>query len=157
MPLVEVAETIAAPVKRVWDVVNDVESYPRLMEHVHSLRIVERGEDYRLLEWEVELKGCVMRWIAREDLHPDRYRIEYRQLEGELAEFEGFWQLEPLADSLTRVVLSVRFEIGIPMLSEMLNPVAERAIRDNSRNMLLSLATEAAPDVAGKENVQEAS
>jgi ribosome-associated toxin RatA of RatAB toxin-antitoxin module len=155
MPLVEVAETIAAPVQRVWEVVNDVESYPRLMEHVLSLRVVERGENYRLLEWKVELKGCLMRWIEREDLQPDRYRIEYRQLEGELAEFEGFWQLEPLTDSTTLVALSVRFEIGIPMLSEMLNPVAERAIRDNSRAMLLSLATEAAPDAAKKESVQE--
>jgi ribosome-associated toxin RatA of RatAB toxin-antitoxin module len=156
MPLVEVAETITAPLNRVWDVVNDVESYPRLMEHVHSLRIVERGDGYRLLEWVVELKGCVMRWIEREDLLPDRHRIEYRQLEGELAEFEGFWQLEPLGESATRVTLSVRFEIGIPMLSEMLNPVAERAIRDNSRNMLMSLASEAAPDAARKESVQEA-
>jgi coenzyme Q-binding protein COQ10 len=155
MPQVEVAETIAAPVQRVWEVVNDVESYPRLMEHVHSLRIVESGDNYRLLEWEVELKGCVMRWIEREELQPDRYRIDYRQIEGELAEFEGFWQLTPLTDSSTQVVLSVRFEIGIPMLAEMLNPVAERAIRDNSRSMLLSLATEAAPDAARKESVQE--
>ena len=160
MPFVEVAETIAAPVQRVWEVVNDVEAYPRLMEHVHELRIVERGDNYRLLEWVVELKGCVMRWIEREDLQPDRYRIEYRQIEGELAEFDGFWQLEPRGDSMTNVILTVHFEIGIPMLAEMLNPVAERAIRDNSRNMLLSLATEAAPgsaqtDSVKKESVQE--
>jgi ribosome-associated toxin RatA of RatAB toxin-antitoxin module len=156
MPLVEVAETIPAPVDRVWEVVNDVESYPRLMEHVRSMTVVERGENYRLTEWHVELKGCLMRWLEREELQPDRYRIEYRQIEGELAEFEGYWQLEPLTESSTRVVLTVRFEIGIPMLSEMLNPVAERAIRDNSRNMLLSLATEAAPGVAGEESVREA-
>ena len=42
MPLVEVAEIIPAPVQRVWDVVNDVESFPRLMEHVQSLQVLER-------------------------------------------------------------------------------------------------------------------
>jgi coenzyme Q-binding protein COQ10 len=155
MPLVEVAETIPAPLQTVWTVVNDVESYPRLMEHVRSLRVLERGDTYRLTEWQVELKGCVMRWVEREELIPEQHRIEYRQLEGELAQFEGFWQLDALTDATTRVVLSVRFEIGIPMLCDMLNPVAERAIRDNSRNMLMSLATEAAPGLAGKESVAE--
>jgi ribosome-associated toxin RatA of RatAB toxin-antitoxin module len=156
VPLVEVAEIIAAPVHRVWDVVNDVESYPRLMEHVQSLKVLEQGPAYRLLEWVCELKGCVMRWIEREELDPIGYRIEYRQIEGELAAFEGHWQLEPLSESSTRVALSVYFDIGIPMLSEMLNPVAERAVRDNSRNMLLSIASEASQAGIQQERLPEA-
>jgi len=31
---------------------------------------------------------------------------------------------------------AVRFEIGMPMLADMLNPVAARALRDNSEQML---------------------
>ena len=155
MPVVEVVETIPAPIHALWDIVNDVESFPRLMEHVRSLRILERGDGYRLTEWHVELKGCLMRWVEREELYPAKFRIEYRQLEGELAQFEGFWQLEPLPDGSTRVVLSVLFDIGIPMLSEMLNPVAQRAIQDNSRRMLLSVATEAASSAPGEESVPE--
>jgi len=153
MPLVEVAEVIPAPVQRVWDVVNDVESYPRLMEHVQTLQVLERGPAYRLTEWVCDLKGCVMRWVEREEFDRDHYRVEYHQLEGDLAAFEGFWQLEPLSDSSTRVTLSVLFDIGIPMLSEMLNPVAERAVRDNSRNMLLSISSEAVQSVAETERI----
>lgn len=143
MPLVEVAEVISAPVHRVWELVNDIESYPRLMEHVRSARIVERGPNYRVSAWEVNLKGCIMRWVEREETDSATCRIEYRQIEGEMAVFEGYWQLERLTDDTTRATLSVQFDIGIPLLSQMLNPVAERAIRDNSRNMLLSLASEA--------------
>jgi len=153
MPLVEVAEIIPAPVERVWDVVNDVESYPRLMEHVQTLQVLERGPAYRLTEWVCDLKGCVMRWVEREEFDHDNYRVDYHQLEGDLAAFEGFWQLEPVSDSATRVTLSVLFDIGIPMLSEMLNPVAERAVRDNSRNMLLSISSEAVQTVADTERV----
>jgi len=153
MPLVEVAEVIPAPVQRVWDVVNDVESYPRLMEHVQTLQVLERGPAYRLTEWVCDLKGCVMRWVEREEFDRENYRVEYHQLEGDLAAFEGFWQLEALSESATRVTLSVLFDIGIPMLSEMLNPVAERAVRDNSRNMLLSISSEAVQTVADTERV----
>jgi hypothetical protein len=52
--------------------------------------------------------------------------------------------------------LSVYFDIGIPMLSEMLNPVAERAVRDNSRNMLLSIASEASQAGIQQERLPEA-
>jgi ribosome-associated toxin RatA of RatAB toxin-antitoxin module len=143
MPCVEVVEIMSAPVDKLWAVINDVESYPRFMDHVRSLAVVENGTNYRLLAWEVDCKGFIMRWTEREEIDRERYRIDFRQIKGDLAQFEGFWQLEPLADDCTQVKLSVQFDMGIPMLAEMLNPVAERAIRDNSRHMLLSIASEA--------------
>lgn len=151
MPVVEVSEVMAAPIDRVWDVINDLESYPRLMDHVRSLKIKEQTPTHRLAEWQIDLKGCVMRWNEREDIDRDRYRIDYRALDGDLAEFDGYWQLEALSPESTRVTHSVSFEIGIPMLSQILNPVAERAIRDNTHKMLASLGSQAAQ----KENVQE--
>jgi coenzyme Q-binding protein COQ10 len=151
MPVVEVTEVMAAPINRVWDVINDLESYPRLMDHVKSLKIKEQTPTHRLAEWQIDLKGCVMKWNEREDIDRDRYRIDYRALDGDLAEFDGYWQLEALSAETTRVTHSVSFEIGIPMLSQILNPVAERAIRDNTHKMLASLGSQAAQ----KENVQE--
>ena len=151
MPLVEVTELIAAPVEKVWAVVNDLESYPRLMEHVRSLKMLESSPTHRLSEWEIDLKGCVMRWVEREAIDSARYRIDYRLVEGDLGMFEGFWQLEPLADASCRATFSVLFDIGIPMLSDMLNPVCERAIRENSIRMLTSVAAE----VAQNQNLPE--
>jgi coenzyme Q-binding protein COQ10 len=147
MALVEVHEHVLAPIETVWEVVNDVESYPRLMEPVRSLEVLERGPDFRVTAWEVDLKGCIMRWVEREDADRDRWRIDYRQVEGDLETFEGYWQLRRAAEDSSHVTLSVRFDLGMPMLSEMLDPIAERAIRDNSRLMLHSLASHAAKAV----------
>jgi len=142
MPLVEVDSVMPAPVSRVWELINDVEAYPRLMDHVRSLAVLERGQTYRLTAWEIDCHGFIMRWVEREEIDPERYRIDYHQEKGDLAVFEGVWQVEAISEEISRVMLSVRFEIGVPMLSEMLNPVAERAIRENSQKMLLSLASE---------------
>jgi len=147
MPLVKVSEVIPASLARVWELVNDVESYPRFMEHVRSLKVMERGQTHRVSAWEVDCKGFIMRWTEREEIDEHAHRIDYRQIEGDLAVFEGSWQLEPLAVDSSRANLSVQFEIGIPMLSEMLNPVAQRAIQDNSQKMLASLALQAASPV----------
>jgi ribosome-associated toxin RatA of RatAB toxin-antitoxin module len=145
MPLVEVTDVIPADARRVWDAINDVEAFPRVMSHVRSLKILETGPDYRVTAWEIDCKGFIMRWTEREESDFSRLRIDYRQIEGDMSVFEGFWQLRALAADSTEVTLSVQFEIGIPMLSEMLNPVAERAIQENSRKMLASLAAEVAP------------
>ena len=58
MPLVEVTEVIAAPVDRVWEVVNDVASYPRLIAHVRSLV----DETIQVTEQEI---GDAVRFLAR--------------------------------------------------------------------------------------------
>jgi ribosome-associated toxin RatA of RatAB toxin-antitoxin module len=140
MPLVEVEHLIGAPGSQVWDLVNDVESYPRWMDHVRAVAVQERGEDYRVTAWEIDCKGFIMRWVEREEIDRERYRINYRQVTGDLAEWRGHWQIESLTAKRSKVTLSVLFDIGIPMLSEMLNPVAERAIQDNSRRMLTAIA-----------------
>lgn len=144
MPSVEVRETIAASVSRVWDLLLGVESYPDFMGPVRSIEILEEGDDWAVTSWEVELKGSVLKWTEREHRDPAGRRITYKQIDGDLEELDGFWQLRELSADSTEVLLSVRFEIGIPMLREMLNPVAERAIRDNSRKMLQSLTPLAA-------------
>jgi len=148
MPTIDVTEVITAPVEKVWALINDVESYPRFMEHVRSLKVLEHGADYRISDWEIDCKGFIMRWTEREELFPDRWRTEYRNIDGDLEVFEGSWQLEVLDADTTRASLTVRFEIGVPMLCDMLNPVAERAIRANSQKMLASLASEAARRLA---------
>ena len=140
MPLVEVTEIIPAPVEPLWDVIADVEAYPRLMSHVRSLKIVEEGEGYRITDWEIDCKGFIMRWTEREESDRAKLRVDYRQIRGDMEVFEGFWQLRDLGGGRSEVTLSVHFEIGVPMLAEMLNPVAERAIRENSRKMLESIA-----------------
>ena len=119
---------------------NDIERHPALMEPVIAVEVHERGPAHRVATWQVEMKGCVMRWVEREDIDAEHHRIEYRQVEGDLSEFCGHWQLSARSDDTTAVVLTVHFEIGTPMLAEMLDPIAERAILENSRSMLGSLA-----------------
>ena len=141
MPLVEVNEQLEVPAERVWGLVRDVEAYPRLMEPVRSLQVLEEGPDWVVTAWEVELKGSILKWTEHEQRDEERRRLTYHQIEGDLEQFDGYWQVTELTPEVTEAILIVRFEIGIPMLREMLDPVAERAIRENSRLMLRSLGT----------------
>lgn len=139
MESVRVEMEIKAPIDEVWKLVEDVERYPDYMESVRSVSVKdEQLPSHRLIAWSVLLKGSVLEWVEEETILPNQYRIEFTQVDGDLEKFEGYWQLTA-ARGFTQVELRVDFEIGIPLLAEMLNPVAARALVDNSRSMLSAL------------------
>lgn len=135
MPTVSTRHTTTASVEDVWAALLDSESYATYMEEVREIRVLEWSGDKRTSQWAVLLKGSELEWTEEETIDHARRRIEFRQLDGDLAYFTGYWQVT--SDGLTTTAeLSVEFDIGIPMMSEMLNPVAARALEDNSRAIL---------------------
>jgi len=143
MPRVRVDLIIETDVDVVWKAVCDVESYPRCMDNVRSVRLLGQDGDVRTTAWSVLLKGSILEWSESERIDDAARRLEFVQVDGDLDVFTGYWQVDEEAPGRTRVALDIEFEIGIPLLAPMLNPVAERALRDNSRQMLLGLESQA--------------
>jgi ribosome-associated toxin RatA of RatAB toxin-antitoxin module len=137
VPEVKIDITIQAPVDRVWATVAEIERYQESMETVRSVKILEQhGEHHRRAAWSVLLKGSVLQWEEEEELDPENRLVAFKQIRGDLEYFDGQWRLEELGPEKTRVIFEVSFEIGIPMLAEMLNPVAQRSLQENCTEML---------------------
>ena len=144
MPSVALELEIRAPADRVWSAVIDIERYPDTMENVRWVKVHSRdGETRRRSEWSIVLKGSILEWKEDETIDHERRVMSFEQVSGDLETFDGQWVLEELGPELTRVSFEVSFEIGIPLLAEMLNPVAQRALRDNCTEMLLGVEREA--------------
>ncbi|MCQ4042595.1 type II toxin-antitoxin system RatA family toxin [Streptantibioticus rubrisoli] len=140
MPRVEVDLPIAAEPEQSWAAVVDVESYPECMANVQSVKIVDQdGPDRRSTAWSVHLKGSVLEWVEAETLDHAAHRFDFHQLSGDLAYFVGHWAVRPGPAGGSVVSLHVEFDIGIPLLADMLNPVATAALQDNARQMLDAL------------------
>src|SRR4051794_12383729 len=144
MPEVALELDIQAPAAKVWQVVTDIERYPDLMDSVRWVKIVD-GVDPRARRsaWSVLLKGSILEWEELERLDPDAMVMEFHQVAGDMETFDGEWRVTALDTGHTNVTLHITFEIGIPLLADMLNPVAERSLRDNSREMLLGIERDA--------------
>jgi ribosome-associated toxin RatA of RatAB toxin-antitoxin module len=142
MPQIEVRLTIHAPLEEVWSAVKDVQTYPTYMRNVQEVTVLpdgdgETGEDgARMSAWRVWLKGSVLEWIEREVIDEVDHTVAFEQVEGDLDVFTGHWRVEEAMPGEVEVELIVSFEIGIPLLADMLNPVAATALRDNSEEML---------------------
>jgi ribosome-associated toxin RatA of RatAB toxin-antitoxin module len=137
MPKVDLDLNIQAPIATVWEAVLDIERYPELMTNVVSVEIEEwEAPTTRRSQWAMIIKGATLVWRDREFIDHDDHTVNFTQVSGDLERFEGAWEITAKEAELTRARLTISFEIGIPLLAGMLNPVAQRALYGNAREML---------------------
>jgi hypothetical protein len=107
------------------------------MDDVISVEYLRRYSSSAESAWSVLLNGSELRWIERDDFRPLE-RIDFEQIEGDIEIWQGFWEISDAAHGFD-VRLQVEFDIGIPSLSDILNPIGARAIKANCRRMLTGL------------------
>jgi len=137
MPTVRVEVSVAASVDAVWRVLLDIEAYPGLVENVQAVEVLSESQDStRTSAWSVRLEGSVLEWTEREQIDEHRHAVTFDQLDGDLRLFSGTWSVRQRGGEKTLVTLEVEFDIGIPLLAELLNPVAADALRSNFEYIL---------------------
>ncbi|MCU1496887.1 MAG: cyclase [Acidimicrobiales bacterium] len=134
MERVEVDRTFTASANDVWQTIRAIERYPEHMDHVRSIEVVRQEGPVRVARWEVLLRGSVLRWEERGTIDDAARSVSFVQLDGDLSRFEGRWRVHE--GTPTRVHLVIDFEIGIPLLASMLNPIATRSLQENLHAML---------------------
>lgn len=114
---------IACPPQQLWRVLLDCSAFPDYMDGVHTVEVLDHVGERRTSSWVVELKGSEMEWEQEDLISEDRRRIEFGQTDGDLELYRGYWQVH--ADELE---LSVDFDIGMPLVAEMIHPAIARAL-----------------------------
>ncbi|MEN0012933.1 MAG: SRPBCC family protein [Solirubrobacteraceae bacterium] len=150
MPNVTLDVEIQAHVDRVWAAVVDIERYPEVMSCVRWTKVLAFDEPtHRHSAWSITLKGSILEWEETERIDHERRVMSFDQVSGDMEIFVGSWTVTELPGGRTNVVLTIDFEIGIPLLADMLNPVAVRSLRGNCRDMLEGVEREAMAATAG--------
>ena len=80
--------------------------------------------------WEVTFRAGLLRWTEEDTFDPGALSITFRQLEGDVAVFDGSWQCVDAAQG-SEIVFSARLDMGIPSLADALEPIAVRTLIDN--------------------------
>jgi ribosome-associated toxin RatA of RatAB toxin-antitoxin module len=89
-----------------------------------------------------------MRWTEEDVLDREAGTITFRLLQGSLKQFDGAWEVTE-ADGGSDVRFTCDFAVGMPAMASFLDPLAERAIRDNIKEILQGLFGEAYQPVTG--------
>ncbi|WP_433684885.1 type II toxin-antitoxin system RatA family toxin [Nocardia sp. CA-119907] len=128
----------AAPAD-VWEVLLDCESFPDYMGGVNEVEILEEDGPRRTSSWVVELKGSEMEWEQEDLIDAERHRIEFRQTDGDLQSYHGYWQLHEDGAG-GELELNVEFDIGLPLVAEMIHPAIATALEGYANSIVTRAA-----------------
>jgi hypothetical protein len=134
------------PASEVYQTLADFERYPELSEAVQSVAVTEVSENRSVSRWEVTFRAGLLRWTEEDTFDPAALSITFRQLEGDIAVFDGSWQCFDRqgfdrqgfdrqgseAAPGSEIVFAARLDMGIPSLADALEPIAVRTLIDNT-------------------------
>ena len=114
----------------VYETLADFERYPELSDAVQSVAVTKVSENLTVSHWEVTFRAGLLRWTEEDTFDPGALSITFRQLEGDIALFDGSWECVDAAQG-SEIVFSARLDMGIPSLADALEPIAVRTLTGN--------------------------
>lgn len=115
---------IAQPRRRIYALINDVESYPGFVPWCTSARVERRTPEEIVATLGVARGPLRTEFTTRNVLEPhDTVRMQL--LRGPFRRLEGVWTLVPIGDLGTRIELSLQFEFQSLFPATIFDPVFE--------------------------------
>lgn len=142
MPFVERSIVARGDRESMYAIAKDMEAFPQFMPDVKAVKVLERGPGYTVTDWNVLIVGRQFQWRERDEFDDERCHIRYRQTGGDLKKFEGEWRFDETGDAV-KITLTVDFDLGMPMLAGMINPILVKAVQMNSDKMLEAIKAKA--------------
>jgi ribosome-associated toxin RatA of RatAB toxin-antitoxin module len=122
----------------VYATLADFERYPELSDAVRNVTVTEVSENVTESNWEVAFRAGLLRWTEEDTFDPSALSITFRQLEGDIAVFDGSWRCVDAAPG-SEILFSARLDMGIPSLADALEPIAVRTLVDNTVSIVRGL------------------
>jgi len=138
MSYIESSIEIEQEPEKVYQLLKKLEDFPRFMPEVKSIKLLEQKGNTSLTEWQTEVDGITIIWKEEEIYDDPNLEVKYRLIEGDLDKFEGSWRLLPIPGG-TKAVLGVDYDFGVPALADLMGPVLELKVKENSQAMLRAL------------------
>ena len=117
--------------RQLFELVNDVEAYPKYMDGCVGARILRREE--ALMEARLDLaKGGIAQSFSTRNRMIDAKQITLELLDGPFEYFEGLWEFRALGDSACKMSLNLDFNVN----STVLGAAASRLFEKVTNNLV---------------------
>ena len=114
------------PAQALFDLVNDVASYPQFLPWCRSSDVLEVSETHMLASLEVAKGSIGQRFVTRNVLLPGQ-RIEMNLQECPFTSLNGVWEFKALGDKACKISMDMTFDYAGPMVRATLGPLFNQA------------------------------
>ena len=122
MPTVLKSVLVPRPARTMFDLVDDVESYPEFLPWCSGAKVYERSDALTRARIEIDYYGLTSHFSTLNRKEAPR-RMDLEWVEGPLESFTGHWTFVALGEAGCRVELSLAYAFSNPALSALLGPV----------------------------------
>lgn len=141
--VVEKSALVKFSAQQMFDLVDDIESYPQFLPWCSGSRILRREDDIVEGEIQIAKAGFHKSFSTRNRL--DRGgRIYLSLLNGPFSSLEGVWNFLPLREDACKISLDIEFEISGKLTSMAFGPVFNQIC-----NTMVSAFTQRAKNIYG--------
>ncbi|WP_326653403.1 MULTISPECIES: SRPBCC family protein [unclassified Streptomyces] len=122
----------------VFERLRDFASYPRYTDAVRQVVVTGVDADTVHSDWSVNFRNGVLCWSERDRIDAAALTIDFAQSDGDFDRFEGSWCVRQDDESVT-VRFAAAFDLGIPSLAAIIDPIATRALTESITSILRGL------------------
>ena len=141
MTIVRKSALVKYSASAMFNLVDDIESYPEFLPWCSGSRIISRSAD--IVEAELEIsKGGFKKTFATRNRKDSKGRINLSLIRGPFSSLEGFWDFIPLRENASKISLDLEFE-----MSGKLTNLAFGAVFNQICNTMVSSFTQRAKQI----------
>lgn len=142
MAVINRSALVPFPAELMYQLVNDIESYPKFMEGCVGAQIFARGDDWLEARLDLAKGGLKYSFTTRNRLRPPR-EIDLTLVEGPFEFFSGRWEFHALAENACKVTLHLEFEMAGKLLG-----LAAKTLFNSVANQLVDQLVKRAQQLA---------
>lgn len=117
MAVVEKTALVTVPAATLFEVVNDVGSYPDFLPWCKDARLLSRTNEQLCGEIVVSKAGVTRAFSTCNQLFP-HHRIEIQLKEGPFRRLDGAWEFTELREDACKVALTLEFEFSSGLMDK---------------------------------------
>lgn len=118
-----------------YERVSRFDEYPKHTTTVRQVDITDAFDGGSRSRWEINFRDGIMRWQEEDRFTPDEGRIRFEALSGDLDMFVGEWEVGGAPEGAL-IRFSSEFDLGLSTLNEMVEPIAEEALRETIEHIV---------------------
>lgn len=143
MTVVQKSALVKFSAQQMFDLVNDIEAYPKFLPWCGGSRIIRREDDFVEAELVIAKAGFNKAFSTRNKIEKGR-RMTVSLLDGPFTSMEGAWEFIALREDASKISLDLEFE-----LSGKLASLAFGAVFNQICNTMVSSFTTRAKAIYG--------
>ncbi len=111
MTLVQKSALVKFSAQQMFDLVNDIEAYPKFLPWCSGSRIIKREADFVEAELIISKGGFNKSFSTHNQIENGR-RMTVSLLNGPFTSLEGAWEFLPLREDASKISLDLEFEMS---------------------------------------------